>query len=282
MAKKDSFFEHNWLSLREPVDACSRSLRLAGAAGDWLARYAPHPVSILDLGAGSGANMRYLAPCWPMPQRWTLLDHDAELLSRHAMNKAPDTSIEITTRTSDLTDAFNRLPERGLVTAAALFDLVTAEWADALGRACRTANCAVLFALSVDGRICITDNATPSPDSTIASRDEDVLARVFAHQKGDKGMGCALGAEAPAKLRESLATAGYHVFSAVTPWRIDSNNALLGNALIDGWATAATAQAPTTHAENEAWAERRRADLSAGRCTLEIGHQDLLGLPIEH
>lgn len=284
MTKKNSYFENEWLDIREPVDARSRSSRLADAAGDWLARYAPNPVPILDLGAGSGANLRYLAPRWAMPQCWTLIDHDAELLSRAAGNTthhAPDASIEVTTRTSDLTDALGDLPAGGLVTAAALFDLVTADWVETLSRACRTADCAVLFALSVDDQVRVIDNASSSPDMAAVTRDRDVLARVAAHQKSDKGMGRALGPEAPAKLRESLTAAGYHVFSAVTPWRIDSDDAALGSAAINEWAAAATAEAPATRAENETWAAHRRADLTAGRCTLEIGHQDVLGLPIE-
>ena len=63
--------------LREPADAAARSRELVehlaapGAAARWL---------IHDLGCGTGAMGRWLAPLLPGPQRWVLHDRDADLL----------------------------------------------------------------------------------------------------------------------------------------------------------------------------------------------------------
>src|ERR671932_1816358 len=66
-----------WLALREPADAAARSAELA----ERLARHLPPgPLVIHDLGGGSGAMGRWLAPRLPAPQRWVVHDRDAELL----------------------------------------------------------------------------------------------------------------------------------------------------------------------------------------------------------
>src|SRR5258707_15392886 len=72
-------FTADWLALREPVDAASRSTRLTRAVAAVLPRY--RAIDILDLGAGTGANVRYLAGKLPLPQRWMLVDRDERLLS---------------------------------------------------------------------------------------------------------------------------------------------------------------------------------------------------------
>ncbi|MGD8498218.1 MAG: class I SAM-dependent methyltransferase, partial [Chromatiales bacterium] len=54
-----SGFSPDWLALREPLDARARSAALV----DRLRAQAPRgPRRILDLGSGTGSNLRYLAP----------------------------------------------------------------------------------------------------------------------------------------------------------------------------------------------------------------------------
>ena len=66
-----------WLLLREPADAAARSAELA----ERLARHLPRaPLVIHDLGGGSGAMGRWLAPRLPGPQHWVVHDRDADLL----------------------------------------------------------------------------------------------------------------------------------------------------------------------------------------------------------
>ena len=62
----------DWLTLREPADAAARSAELA-------ARLGRHRV-IHDLGGGSGAMGRWLAPRLPGPQHWVVHDRDPALL----------------------------------------------------------------------------------------------------------------------------------------------------------------------------------------------------------
>ena len=67
-----------WLALREPADAAARSAELA----ERLARHLPGAgrLVIHDLGGGSGAMGRWLAPRLPGPQHWVVHDRDADLL----------------------------------------------------------------------------------------------------------------------------------------------------------------------------------------------------------
>src|SRR5207247_718861 len=89
-----SDFSADWLALREPADRAARSSRLARAIADVLADTAE--LRVVDLAAGTGANMRYLSEHLAshragafqasgvrvQRQSWLLVDRDAALLAR--------------------------------------------------------------------------------------------------------------------------------------------------------------------------------------------------------
>ena len=99
------------------------------------------PLVIHDLGCGSGAMGRWLAPLLPGPQRWVLHDRDPDLLAVAEANQpgtARDGSaVTVETRLSDVT-RFGRseLADATLITASALLDLLTADELGGLVRAC--------------------------------------------------------------------------------------------------------------------------------------------------
>src|SRR5215467_10757136 len=136
-----SDFSADWLALREPVDAASRSVRLARAVAGALPRY--RAVDILDLGAGTGANVRYLAGKLPLPQRWLLVDRDERLLSL-APKAWPARCLDLHQAVLDA----SLFQGRALVTASALLDLVSDAWLEVLVARCFDAGAAVLFALT--------------------------------------------------------------------------------------------------------------------------------------
>lgn len=282
MTNNDSLFAADWLTLREPSDARARSSLLVEAVGNWFTNRAPKCAKVIDLGAGTGANLRFLAPRLAMNQSWTLVDHDASLLARATESKPPHSAhglVSVTTRAIDLDTCLDALPSGGLVTGSALLDLVTREWIEKLAQACYLADCAVLFALSVDGHMQLADASTDTLETE--RNDAWVFNQVTTHQRSNKGMGRALGSEAPTILRQILGVTGYHVYSAVTPWRLGTSDLKLALAALDEWARAAAAAAPQSGHFIRAWQKRRQADLYHGRCSLNIGHQDVLGLPIE-
>ena len=65
-----------WLALREPADAAARAPELV----ELLVPHLPARQSIHDLGCGTGAMGRWLAPLLPGPQHWVVHDRDADLL----------------------------------------------------------------------------------------------------------------------------------------------------------------------------------------------------------
>jgi len=266
-------FDASWLALREPVDHRSRpGTLLPPLVAWWTDRGASE---VLDLGAGTGSNLRYLAPRLPGPQSWTEVDHDARLLERVA---SPRDDVRVVTRREDLANPSPRLAEHAdLVTASALLDLVSERWLERLADACASAGAAALFALTYDGRVAWEDGdrpAEPSPEM-----DARVLDAVNAHQGGDKGFGPALGPYAGSAAEAAFRARGYRTWSLDSPWVLGSADGPLADALIGGWAGAAAELHPDEAEGLRAWAVRRAAGVRAGTTRLTVGHVDLLALP---
>lgn len=264
-------FDAAWLALREPVDHAARPGSLVEAlCSHWTAAGMGGRRRVVDLGSGTGSNLRYLAPRLARcgEQDWTLVDHDEGLL---AQGCAPCAGVVVQLAQADLA-AGERVVPRGcdLVTGSALLDLVSRAWLEDLLEGCRTAGAAVLFALSYDGQVHWSD---PDPE------DSRVLDAVNRHQRGDKGWGAALGPDATTACVQGLQTRGYRVSQAASPWTIDHRRAALGQELVRGWVEAALAVEPERATRLRAWGERRIRALRAGQVTVTVGHQDVLGLP---
>ncbi|WP_376690660.1 class I SAM-dependent methyltransferase [Wenzhouxiangella sp. EGI_FJ10409] len=285
MPDADSRFDGDWLALREAADHAARSDELAGLVAERLGSRVP--LRVLDLGAGTGSNLRWLAPRLPGPQDWLLLDHDAQLLDRAHALAAPvsldDRPIRVATRCADLAELSPELFEGvDLVTASALFDLVSALWLEQLAaRIAQIAErgAAALFALTVDGRRGFVD---ADGRALIDEEDRWMVRQFNAHQLRAKGLGRALGPAAAAALPEALTAAGLRVFTERADWRLaagEPQTGPLAAALINDWAKAAREQSPESSARVAAWRDRRLAGLEAGRIGLCVGHVDVLALP---
>ena len=284
-----SEFSEHWLALRAGADRRARAdALLAPLCAGWAA-----PRRILDLGAGSGANLRYLAPRLGPHQHWLCVDRDSALLAALPRRTAAwasaagavcsprpgglhvaaaGWSCTIAVRRLDLTAAIGalRLPEAGLVTASALLDLVSAEWLEALLARCRDARCRLLFALTYDGCAAL---APAHPD------DDAIIAWVNRHQRGDKGFGPALGPAAAGAAARAARALGYRVQAAASDWEIGSDEPELLAALLDGWCEAARALAPGAAERLAAWRRARGGELAAGRLRVTVGHRDLIAVP---
>lgn len=286
-----SGFSAEWLALREPFDAAARSAPLVSA----LRAHLPEgtgatPLAVVDLGAGAGSNLRYLAPLLGGIQHWRLVDHDAALLhaaldatcawaealgarverrTEALAIRARDFACEVVVEPYDLRDlATLALPAGALMTAAALLDLVAATWLEKLARRCEAARASMCFALSYDGRT-VCSPAEPE--------DAAVLAAFNRHQLGDKGFGPALGPGAARAAEAAFTRLRYEVATAPSDWVIDARAREIQGALLDGWRDTAIELHAATIAELGAWHERRLAHVAAGRSTLRVGHVDVVG-----
>jgi hypothetical protein len=285
-----SGFSADWLALREPADTAARSLSLTRAIASVLA--SDHELRVLDLGAGTGSNPRFLAEHLPGRQRWLLVDHDDRLLAEAPQKAASWASVHghrvssdaseilirgaslecrMSTRRMDLRAAVEDgtlYEEHQLVTASALLDLVSAPWLQTLAARCAQHRVCVLFALTYDGRI---ECSPREPE------DDTLRDLVNRHQRTDKGFGAALGPDAAAAAQAYLAGVGYDVRTERSDWVLKPESDELQRQLIDGWTEAAHAIAPERATMIQAWRERRVAHINAHRSHLVVGHTDLAG-----
>ena len=255
-----SGFSAEWLALRAGADASARDQGLAARLGDHFGGRSA--LRVLDLGAGTGANLRAIAPLIDAPQHWLLAEHDAALLARS--EPAPGTTIE--RRQIDLAAELSGLfdPAPDLVTASALLDLCGADWIDRLVALAAGCGAALYTALSYDGR------EQWCPPHRLDAR---MLGALHADQRRDKGLGLALGPSAHAHLAATLRGNGYQVFEAPSDWHLAAPGDAALIAALAGATAAAVARTIGTDRAN-IWGAARRA---APRVT--IGHRDLFALP---
>ena len=263
----------HWLALREPADAAARSVELVERLGGHLP--AAGRLVIHDLGGGSGAMGRWLAPRLAGRQHWVVHDRDADLLEL-AMEDPPGpaadgAAVTVEARRSDITRlAPGELAEASLVVASALLDMLTADELAAMLRACTAGGCPVLLALTVVGRVALTP----------ADPLDDRLAAAFnAHQRRARATGRWLGPDAVAAAVEHLRETGAQVLVRPSPWRLDAAHAELTAEWLAGWVAAACEQEPALAGAGGAYRDRRLAQAAAGELAVTVEHADLLAAP---
>ncbi len=262
-------FEAQWLAQRRAADQQARSRELAQALAGWCGQR--QGLRLLDLGAGSGANATFLAPLLPRPQHWCLLDHDQRLLALAADELAAQRDVTAATQVADLATVDDAAFEaRDVVTASALLDLVSAAWLEAVVAAAARARAALLFALSYNGEVAWSP---PLPG------DEVAREAFNAHQRGDKGLGPALGPNAPAVAAATARRYGYHVERRSSPWVLGWGAADLQAWLLAGRYQAACAQKPAWAGDLADWAGARQTRIDTGDSGVRVGHDDILALP---
>jgi hypothetical protein len=250
----------HWLDLREPADAAARSAELA----ERLARHlTANELVIHDLGGGSGAMGRWLAPRLSGRQHWIVHDRDAELLERALAE--PPRSITVEARRTDVAALTpDDLAGASLVTASALLDMLTADELAAILGAYTAVGCPLLVAMTVVGRVALTP----------ADPLDAAIAEAFnAHQR----RGGRLGPDAVAATVQALRAGGADVLVRPSPWHLGAAHAALTAEWLDGWIAAACEQDPALDAG--AYRERRLAQAASGGLAATVDHADLLVLP---
>ena len=282
----------DWLRVREPADVAARSEALTRAIAD--TTVPGEPLRLLDLGTGTGSNIRYLAERFRRPQRWLGIDRSAVLLAalperitswaaasgyeawtddRHCVVRGADFECDIETQQGDLgtLDDHRIFAGRHIVTASALLDLVSKSWLLALAAHCRVEGALALFAITYNGQFA----CTPAD-----AEDEEVRGLMNQHQKRDKGLGGpAAGPDAGAVAEQCFVQEGYRVRRERSDWVLGPADRDVQRLLIDGWAGAATEMAPDREPAIARWRARRLAHVDAGRSRVVVGHDDLAAWP---
>ncbi|NJM35431.1 MAG: class I SAM-dependent methyltransferase [Rhodomicrobium sp.] len=266
-----SGFSADWLSLREPADHRARDAALAGRLAAYLGDR--DSVRLIDLGCGTGSNLRALASRLPMPQDWLLIDYDARLLEAagrqiEAWRTASGVNgLTVGFEQADLESRIEDVLDKpcDAVTASALFDLVSESWLDRFAAALAARRCAFYTVLIYDG-VMRWSPAHPA---------DGAIAEAFnAHQRSDKGFGTAAGPDAGPYLAARLQNEGYQVFTATSPWRLTADDMPLILATAQGIADAARETGQVAQALIDSWLAARSQLQNA-----EVGHIDILALP---
>jgi hypothetical protein len=262
-----------WLALREPADAAARAGDLVGHLPRQLPAAGPRVIH--DLGSGTGAMARWLAPALPGPQHWILHDLDTDLLdvaaSQPAGPAADGSAVTLETRTSDISRLSpGDLAGSTLITASALLDILTEEELSALITVTAGAGCPVLLTLSVVGRVELTP-AEPL--------DCGIAVAFDAHQRRVTERGRLLGPDAVAVTVEQATRLGAEVLVRPSPWRLGTSESELAAEWFTGWVGAACEQEVELAAKVVPYTRRRLAQAAAGELRVMVDHADVLISP---
>jgi hypothetical protein len=275
-----SGFSAAWLDLREAADHRSRNKKLAHA----LARHFDgwRPLTIVDLGCGTGSNLRATAPLLGPEQHWTLVDVDAGLLDAavarlSAWADGADRQgdklalfkgarrITVEFRTADLACDLEAAlgPNANLVTASALFDLVSTDFIGKFAAALARRRSAFYTVLTYDG----DQRWTPEHEA-----DAALLEAFNADQKRDKGFGPAAGPDAADALSDAFSGLGYAIEEGDSAWRLGTGDERLIADLAAGFADAAGETGLVDAGTVASWR-------AVSRTAAVVGHTDTLALP---
>ncbi|HWB45492.1 MAG TPA: class I SAM-dependent methyltransferase [Hyphomicrobiaceae bacterium] len=275
-----SGFSAQWLDLREPADHRARNSKLAR-------RLAQHfdgwrPITVVDLGCGTGSNLRATAPLLGPEQQWTLVDYEQALLDAAVARLTSwadaaaerDAGLElfkgakrisVNFRRADLTRDLGEALGLGanLITASALFDLASATFIESFVAEVAARRAVFYTVLTYDG----DQRWTPEHEA-----DAAMLSAFHAHQATDKGFGPAAGPEAPDLLGAAFQAANYTVLEGDSAWRLETADGALIGDLAAGFAQAARETGMVEAAAINSWA-------AVARTGAIVGHTDTLALP---
>ncbi len=270
-----SGFSPEWLTLREPADHAAINAEVRRALVTAVA--GRKALNVVDLGCGAGSNIRGLSPWLPVEQSWTLVDYDQRLLDA-AKKRMPAALVPAPQRAAELSVSFRQadfaagefaplVAGADLVTAAALFDLVSAPVIGKLADAVTAHRQIFYTVLTYDGI------ASFLPEHPL---DPVMRAAFNRHQQTDKGFGPAEGPNATEALAAAFVARGYRVVRGKSPWVLDHSFDRLRRELDQGWAGAVRETGQVPPREIESWIAHR---LAARDAVTIVGHEDLLALP---
>ena len=273
-------FKADWLALREPADHRARNAGVANAVLGWFT-LRDH-ISVVDLGSGTGSNLRATASLLPHRQVWTLVENDADLnaAARPLLRAWADQShadgeaLILTKGQAEITVHFKSLDvakdpaaaigaSPDLVTAAAMFDLISAAYITRLAHEIASRRAAFYSVLTYNG----IERWSPHRPA-----DGQVTAGFLRHQLRDKGFGPASGPMALANLADQFRLNGYTVTEGDSSWQLAANDRLLIEEMLRGHAMAVLENKSVDAKTVENWVKVKRTGAI-------VGHTDTFAVP---
>ena len=296
--RRVDLFNEQWLAMREPFDHQARSgnepeQALLRWAGTLQAR--GRQLTMLDLGAGRGSNLRHLDTCLAQTHSGLAkaekiaIDHDPSLLQ--AIEGRADTQtlqldLADTTRFESAVTALCKDKDAVLLTGSALLDLVSMDWMNRLVELAAQQGAALLFTLSVDG------SRTICPAEPLDAE----IQQLFNDHQQSRGLP---GPEAAAYFAAQARKGGLKVTVGASDWQVDSAagaaDRQLLTSLLTGWREAVREQLADRHTaadaaqsgaqtgnqliQIDAWCQRRMSQIQSGTLRLRLGHCDVFARP---
>ena len=275
-----SGFSTDWLSMREAADKRARNRKLADLLSAWFAMR--DTITVVDIGCGTGANLRATCQLLSPKQTWRLIDYDpgllaaarAELISwaDHSVDdgaglalEKDGKSLEVSFCQVDLSTDLGKCfaGPADLVTASAFFDLVSVEFIRSFVDTVAAHGSTFYAVLTYNG----LQSWTPrQPD------DNAMTGAFHAHQMSDKGFGAAAGPTACSELSEAFRRQGYSVSEGESPWQLGRGDERLLQTLTQGFADAVRETGRVDETRVGRWC-------SIARTGAVVGHMDTLALP---
>jgi SAM-dependent methyltransferase len=271
-----SGFSAEWLGLREPVD---HGARATGVAARVRAAFAGHSeVVVVDLGCGTGSNLRATFELLPPEQIWTLIDYDLQLLmaARATLSRWADQAtasgdqlilnkgsrrLKVAFRQVDLNLDLDTALDVGtgkacdLVTASAFFDLCSSAFMERMAHVVAQRKAKFYTVLTYNGE----QSWTPAHPA-----DAEMVAAFHHHQRNDKGFGPAAGPDSAAALARAFQAAGYRVHEGDSPWKLGVSEQRLVDDLAHGFAGAVAETQQVSAPAIGVWRSLRRTGARVG------------------
>ena len=149
------------------------------------------------------------------------------------------------------------------MTASAFFDLCSTDFIERFTAAVTKRRAVFYTVLTYNG----AQQWSPAHGA-----DAAMAAAFHAHQMTDKGFGASAGPTAPAALRRAFERLGYGVAESDSPWRLTPADQSLIDALVPGFAEAASETGKVGAGVIADW-------LSVRRNGAVVGHTDTLAMP---
>jgi len=263
--------EFDWLNLRFGFDSQSRNKDLEKKM---LQNLSQNQLNVLDLGAGSAANLYYFFSKLPNDSKWTLIDRDVDLLNKINFNQFQLKHTPEILHSNFLDPQCIIYQNKyDLILANAVFDLCTKnhfmQLLANLNESCTISNETVLY---------FTINITPQIEF-LPKLDEDniFIDLFFKHMQREQSFGHAMGPNCVTQMKECFDFHKFNYESKKSNWVIlprdqkmlFSNLEFIENSCSELIST--QMRKTLNH-----WISIRKKQITNKELTLTVGHEDLL------
>ncbi|KGE87324.1 MAG: class I SAM-dependent methyltransferase [Phaeodactylibacter xiamenensis] len=290
----DTQFATDWLEERYRFDVAARNPKVEAAC---LQYFAQHPmVSIIDIGAGTGANFIYLSEKFPQSQQWALVELNPNLLKRARERlkiwaAAKDYTVRedgqnLDFRRNDqhiqvqlLQGSFLELPrllqpdQYQMVTASAVFDLLCEQMLSDLVQTFHQNRLALLTTLNYESMAYLPADA-----------EDDHWIRLYeTHMQREQDFGKALGPRCSDFLEKEYAqlpTA--QMLRAPSRWQIEPADTFMHGHMLQFLEQSLLEMKSMGHSGKglDAWLQRKKVQLQSQQLRLSVAHSDFFTAPV--